>query len=123
MMQDITTGFEPIRETAARHGRTTRAMKRQLLKLRKQLLEKHPDEPPIIQQFGGPHSEWRLDRSVAWRRARGLVVAQARSPLEAVLEALIELRDQAAENRVETLEAIARIEASTDTMRDILAGR
>jgi hypothetical protein len=123
MTHDLTSGFEPIRETAARHGRTTRCLKRQLLKLRKQLLERHPDEPPIVVQFGGPSSEWNLDRSVAWRRARGLVVPQTTAPLDMVLRALNELHGQVAEMHTQVLEQIAKLEASTDTMRDILAGR
>lgn len=121
MKEDLSTGHEPVSATALRNGRTTRCMKRQLRKLTDQLAEKYPNDPPLLLQYGGPGTEWQVDRHVGWRRARGLFIARNDNPLDTVLDLLVEIRDASAENREQILAVLDKIRGDTSATRDMVA--
>lgn len=112
------TGFEPVGAIAAREGVTPRCMKRRLTRLQERLQRDHPTEPPLVVKFGtGPnHERWYVDRSVAWRHARGLVGGGGPDPWKSVLERIEELHEKQGEQ-------LARIEDNLSALSAMAARR
>src|SRR5690349_4580897 len=84
-------GFESIAVVARRNCVTTRCMRRRLKRAAEKLRSTHPHEPPLLVRFGD--RGYFLDRSVAYRYMRGLVVATAADRWGHAIHLLEELRD------------------------------
>jgi len=112
-------GFEPVADVARRNGTTVRCMKRRLKRYAERVRLAFPAESPLLVQFGG--GRYFVDRSVAWRHARGLIVDGADEPWEEALRALRESAERVEAMHAETLDVLASIKADTGMTRDHLA--
>lgn len=118
-MNAVAIGLEPVADVAARNGVTTRCMKRRLRRMADRLRVAYPAESPLLVQFGG--GRYFLDRSVAWRHARGLIVEGGQDPWEALHRAVSEMRDELAASIASMREAVDAVQADTTLLRDYMA--
>lgn len=109
-------GFEPLASVAKRAGVTTRCIRWRLKKLNKRLAKEHPDEPPILlpmNEPGTPRVRWMMDRSVAWRHARGYVSEDRDASWDRMRDAYDTLR-------FEVMRELGAIRSELDTIRGLI---
>lgn len=91
-MSESREGFEAIAKVAKRQGVRTECMRRRLFKLAAKIAKEHKHEAPLLVRFGS--RGWYLDRSVAYRHARGLVADGGESTVKRLFESFETFRDQ-----------------------------
>lgn len=96
----------PIVDIAKRNGKSTRCIKRRLLKAHRRREAERPDSPPLLTQFA-PGGHWFANRVVLQQVAPGLLDGGHEVRLARIEATLTHLAD-----------GLARVEAKVDELLD-----